>query len=443
MEKWRRHAVLRLAESLDALELEQVRRAKVAADIGSGAGFPGLALAAALPDTRVTLIEQNQRRCRFLEECVEAMALANVEVVQAPVQMWTGGDSRFDLVTSRGLMHAPVMFRLAAPLLKDGGALVLWAHDHEKDGVEDEARTAALRLSLAPVAIMGEERPLSPCLHKDGKFLGCGRRKQTASATVDSLADRGQEERSVCCARTVERSRASYASAKLGLTRSRNGSPRSERRKPAHRTNNVHKSIPRSSGSRRIELPWPNSSSSRSLFSRRGPRKRTAPACWPHTNARTSTAPTDNSRRLLAEAPPSARRSPIGARSDASERTGWLRWSSRVCSRPIRGRKSPQKRLHSHARQKRDSLRSSNGRENFGHVGSFVGGRSGGVRLPFEDRWLQIALSPRLLDVANAYLGMWAKLHRLQPGVQGCAARGCRALGEIASRRTRQTPREG
>ena len=156
MPKWRDHAVQRLAESLDALELTQVRRAKDAADIGSGAGFPGLALAAALADANFTLIEQNVRRCGFLRQCVEAMALTNVEVVQAPVQLWADGESQFDLVTARGLWRAPAMFLLATPLLKDGGALVLWEHDPEKDGVEEEVRAAALRLSLSPVAIVGE-----------------------------------------------------------------------------------------------------------------------------------------------------------------------------------------------------------------------------------------------------------------------------------------------
>ncbi len=62
MPKWRIHAVERLAESLDAVELEQVGRAKHAAEIGNGAGFPGLAVAAARPDARFTLIGQDGRR---------------------------------------------------------------------------------------------------------------------------------------------------------------------------------------------------------------------------------------------------------------------------------------------------------------------------------------------------------------------------------------------
>ena len=69
-EKWRKHAADRLAKSLEALELEQVRAAREAADVGSGVGFPGLVLAAALPEVRMTLIEQNGSRCGFMRESI-------------------------------------------------------------------------------------------------------------------------------------------------------------------------------------------------------------------------------------------------------------------------------------------------------------------------------------------------------------------------------------
>jgi 16S rRNA (guanine(527)-N(7))-methyltransferase RsmG len=125
--KWQDRAVARLGESLEALQLPEVRAAKDAADIGSGAGFPGLALAAALPETRMTLIEVKGNRCKFLRESIEAMALENVEVVRSRVQVfWAEGEGRFDLITSRGVSKVPVMVGLAAPLLKPGGTLVLW-----------------------------------------------------------------------------------------------------------------------------------------------------------------------------------------------------------------------------------------------------------------------------------------------------------------------------
>jgi rRNA small subunit methyltransferase G len=72
-EKWRNQAVVRLTESLEALGVEQVRTASEAGDVGTGAGFPGLALAAALPETRFTLIEQKEKRSSFLRESIAAM----------------------------------------------------------------------------------------------------------------------------------------------------------------------------------------------------------------------------------------------------------------------------------------------------------------------------------------------------------------------------------
>ena len=161
-EKWRKYAAVRLAESLEALELEQVRAASEAADIGSGAGFPGLALAAALPETRMTLTEPKEKRCKFLRESIEAMALKNVEVVQRLVQLWPEGQERFDLVTSRGVRKLPVMVGLGASLLKVGGTLVLWAPAAQNEDLEADAGTAAHGVGLVPAGVVSKG---GLCLH--------------------------------------------------------------------------------------------------------------------------------------------------------------------------------------------------------------------------------------------------------------------------------------
>ena len=67
-----------VADALVALELDAVRDAARIADLGSGAGFPGLVLAAALPDAEVALVEANGRKCAFLARAADAMGLANV-----------------------------------------------------------------------------------------------------------------------------------------------------------------------------------------------------------------------------------------------------------------------------------------------------------------------------------------------------------------------------
>lgn len=115
-----------VADSLTALELPFVCGARRVADLGAGAGWPGLALAAALPDAHVALVETAIRHCRYLERAVEAGGLANVTVVNARAEAWPGGLGAHDLVTARALGALAVILEYAAPLLAEGGRLVAW-----------------------------------------------------------------------------------------------------------------------------------------------------------------------------------------------------------------------------------------------------------------------------------------------------------------------------
>ena len=92
-----------VADSLSALELPFVRSALRIADLGSGAGWPGLALAAALPEAQVSLVESAIRHCRYLERALEVSGLANVTVVNARAEAWPEGVGVHDLVTARAL----------------------------------------------------------------------------------------------------------------------------------------------------------------------------------------------------------------------------------------------------------------------------------------------------------------------------------------------------
>jgi 16S rRNA (guanine527-N7)-methyltransferase len=115
-----------VADSLSALVLDEARGARRIADIGSGAGWPGLALAAALPGAQVSLVESASRHCRYLERAVAEAGLANVTVVHARAEDWPAGLGAHDLVTARALAALPVLCEYAAPLLVYGGSLVAW-----------------------------------------------------------------------------------------------------------------------------------------------------------------------------------------------------------------------------------------------------------------------------------------------------------------------------
>jgi 16S rRNA (guanine527-N7)-methyltransferase len=136
-----------LADSLSGLELEAVRSAGVIADIGSGAGLPGLVLAIALPGSRVSLVEANGRKSAFIAEAAAACGVANVDVIQARAEAWPEGIERFELVTARALARLDVVAEYAAPLLRIGGSLVAWRG--RRDAADERAGAlAAAELGL-------------------------------------------------------------------------------------------------------------------------------------------------------------------------------------------------------------------------------------------------------------------------------------------------------
>jgi 16S rRNA (guanine527-N7)-methyltransferase len=132
-----------LADSLVALELPVVRRATAIADLGAGAGFPGLPLAIGLPLAHVSLVESNGRKCAFIGRAIKTMGIENAEAVHARAESWEAGRETCDLVTARALAPLPVVAEYAAPLLAEGGALVAWRGRRDPEDEAAGARAAA------------------------------------------------------------------------------------------------------------------------------------------------------------------------------------------------------------------------------------------------------------------------------------------------------------
>jgi 16S rRNA (guanine527-N7)-methyltransferase len=146
-----------VADALVALELDEVRCARRIADLGSGAGFPGLVLAAALPEARVALVESSAKKCAFLARAAEAMALTNVDAVPLRAESWAEGLASCDLVTARAVAPLNVLVEYAAPLLADGGALVAWkGRRNAEEEADGDAAAAATGLAA------GRVRPVRP-----------------------------------------------------------------------------------------------------------------------------------------------------------------------------------------------------------------------------------------------------------------------------------------
>jgi 16S rRNA (guanine527-N7)-methyltransferase len=159
-------AVLRdhLADSLVALELDCVRRAVALADLGSGAGFPGLPLAIALPGAACTLIDSNHRKCEFVRAASARCGTENVTVVHARAEEWSPGPEGCDLVVARALAPLGVIAEYAAPLLRVGGALVAWRgrRDPEDEAVAERAAELLGLRYEEPVAVT----PYPGALHR-------------------------------------------------------------------------------------------------------------------------------------------------------------------------------------------------------------------------------------------------------------------------------------
>ena len=136
-----------VADSATGLELASLRSASVVADVGSGAGFPGLVLAAALPQSRVDLIESIGRKCEFMERAIHTAELANARVVCERAEDWAlrpapdGGREAYEVVTARAVGRLATLAELASPLLVPGGVLVAWKGRRD-EGEEEELRRA-------------------------------------------------------------------------------------------------------------------------------------------------------------------------------------------------------------------------------------------------------------------------------------------------------------
>lgn len=142
-----------LADSLSALELPVLRGAATIVDIGSGAGLPGLPLAAALPAAQVRLLESNGRKCEFIARAAAAARLGNASVVNDRAETWVDGRGRHEVVTARALARLDVVAEYAAPLLAPSGSLIAWRG--RRDPADEAAgRVAAERLGLEPVDVV-------------------------------------------------------------------------------------------------------------------------------------------------------------------------------------------------------------------------------------------------------------------------------------------------
>lgn len=136
----RKHVV----DALTCLPLAALREGERAVDLGSGAGFPGLVVAALRPDVVVELVDAQQKKAQFLEESVEQLGLRNVRVRRARAEAlarevgWRGA---CDCVLARALAPMRRLAELGLPLCRDGGRLIAFKGPRADEELQ-EARDA-------------------------------------------------------------------------------------------------------------------------------------------------------------------------------------------------------------------------------------------------------------------------------------------------------------
>jgi len=126
-------------------------------DVGSGAGLPGLVLAIARPDVEWVLIEPMERRVAWLSEQVHELGLDNVEIVRARAEDWRRGPT-LDAATARAVSALRTLIPLTAPLVRDGGELILLKGASARGEIESAEKVVRkYRLSDVRLEVLGED----------------------------------------------------------------------------------------------------------------------------------------------------------------------------------------------------------------------------------------------------------------------------------------------
>jgi 16S rRNA (guanine527-N7)-methyltransferase len=140
---------------LDSLAVAPHLQAKRLLDVGSGAGLPGIPLALAYPEMRVTLLDSNHKKAAFLNQVVMELKLKNAEVCAERVESWQTKD-RFDVIISRAFSDIGEFVRVTRHLLAPGGVFAAMKGLHPYEEIEKLPPDCKV-LQVLPLAIPGLE----------------------------------------------------------------------------------------------------------------------------------------------------------------------------------------------------------------------------------------------------------------------------------------------
>lgn len=162
-----------VADSLSGLEVPELARARRMADIGAGAGFPGLPLAVALPQAQVDLVDSVGRKTAVVDRLIQAGDVSNARSITTRAEEFAsvppslgGGRDAYDAVTARALGSLAVLVEYAAPLLSENGVLVAWKGARDADE-EAAGAEAAHQVGMAAADVL----PVQPFEASENRHL--------------------------------------------------------------------------------------------------------------------------------------------------------------------------------------------------------------------------------------------------------------------------------
>jgi 16S rRNA (guanine527-N7)-methyltransferase len=176
---WKVH----VEDSLTGLDVPELRAASRIADLGAGAGFPGLVLAATLPEATVDLIDSVGKKTAFIAHAASVAGIPNARAITARAEDLArqeppeGGREAYDVVTARAVGRLSTLAELASPLLRENGVLVAWKGRRDEEE-EQQMERAAGQLAMNPEAILdvghraGSEHRHLHVLRKSGPTPG-------------------------------------------------------------------------------------------------------------------------------------------------------------------------------------------------------------------------------------------------------------------------------
>lgn len=129
---------MHIEDSLKPLEIFSLE-GKACIDVGSGAGFPGLILSMAEPRIKMTLLESDLKKCRFLQKVIDELELNNTTVLRNRAEE-VGRDplyrEKYDICTCRAVADVGVVLEYALPLIHEQGKVLLWKGPRYEEEVE-------------------------------------------------------------------------------------------------------------------------------------------------------------------------------------------------------------------------------------------------------------------------------------------------------------------